>query len=75
MIRVCAKLHFNTCRKQGSNYKIFQCYEQLPELVETGHKVRVTTLLNQKVVTGQFSFCGLNLVYGRACKVMFQLSW
>jgi hypothetical protein len=46
---VCVQLRFNRCKKIGVNLGKEHWYDHVPELVQTSHEVKVTTLWNQKV--------------------------
>jgi len=48
---VCAQLQFNICKGTGAQLDIKQCYEHVPEWVETSEGGKVTVLWNRQVQT------------------------
>jgi len=49
--RVCAQLHFNKCKEKLVQLDKKQCYEHVPESVETSPGGKVTILWNQQIQT------------------------
>jgi hypothetical protein len=49
--RVCAQLHFNTCKETGVKLGKKHWYKHVPKSIETSQGGKVTILWNQKVQT------------------------